>query len=198
MSRGWWVGNLPARPNGGVWAYVTNRAKDAKKLAAARKRLVDAGTAEALVATFPPEQVILLDEVRELHARFDEIARFMVFPPWQFEAQSEKRNTVKREPALIAEALVPAQSSVQQAQGRIAQRFALLRHVEALRLHAAEHKGSLPSSLSDVSVPLPDDPFTGKPFRYELKGATAHIRGTPPKSGQDNRFLRVHYEITLR
>jgi hypothetical protein len=93
---------------------------------------------------------------------------------------------------------LPAQASVQHAQGRIAQRIALLRHVEAVRMYAALHNGALPAKLSEISVPLPDDPFTGKPFRYELVGATAHLRGTPPKSAPDNRFLRVHYEITLK
>ena len=61
---------------------------------------------------------------------------------------------------------------------RLDQRIALLRHVEALRLYAAEHDGTLPAKLSEVSVPLPDDPFTGKPFRYEVTGNTAHLRGS--------------------
>ncbi len=30
-------------------------------------------------------------------------------------------------------------------------------------------------------MPLPDDPFTGKPFRYEVKDDTAHLRGSPPR-----------------
>ncbi len=69
---------------------------------------------------------------------------------------------------------MPATKAVRRAQARLDQRIALLRHVEALRLHAAEHDGKLPAKLSEVSVPLPDDPVTGKPFRYELTGATAH------------------------
>jgi hypothetical protein len=78
------------------------------------------------------------------------------------------------------------------------QRIALLRHVEALRLHAAEHDGTLPRSLSEVSVPLPDDPLTGKPFRYELAGDTAHLRGQPPAGEEANADFNVHYEVTLR
>ncbi len=57
------------------------------------------------------------------------------------------------------------------------QQIALLRHVEALRLFAAEHDGKLPATLSDISVPLPLDPVTGKPFVYTVTGATAHLRG---------------------
>ena len=58
--------------------------------------------------------------------------------------------------------------------------------VEALRLYAAAHEGALPAKLTDVSVPLPVDPFTGQPFRYELIDGTAHLRGSPPK-GEEKR-----------
>jgi hypothetical protein len=191
-------GELVTKKEGGIRNYIANRTKDEKKLAAARERLVEFGLATDIVKTFPPDQVILLDEARELKVRFDDVARLMAFSPSEFEALTEKTGVLKREPALFADALLHAQSAVVRAQGRITQRFALLRHVEALRMFAAEHKGVWPSKLSDVSVPLPDDPFTGKPFRYELVGSTAHVRGTPPKRAQDDRFLRVHYELTLK
>jgi hypothetical protein len=106
-------------------------------------------------------------------------------------------NKVKREPALFD----PAQSAllkVRRAQGRLEQRIALLRHVEALRLYAAEHEGRLPEKLSDFSVPLPDDPFTGKPFRYQFDGTTAHIRGGPPPGEEKTPAYNIHYEVTLR
>ncbi len=78
------------------------------------------------------------------------------------------------------------------------QRIALLRHVEALRLYAAEHDGTLPAKLSDVSVPLPVDPFTGKPFRYEVTGNTAHLRGTPPAGLEKETGFNIHYEVILQ
>ena len=87
---------------------------------------------------------------------------------------------MKKPPAIFADALVPFLSNVRNAQGRVDQRIALLRHIEALRLYAALHDDTLPAKLADVAVPLPVDPFTGKPFRYELVGNTAHLRGTPP------------------
>ena len=89
--------------------------------------------------------------------------------------------------------LVPVMHNVRQAQGRVDQRIALLRHIEALRLHAAEHDGTLPAKLSDVAVPLPVDPVTGKPFRYEVTGNTAHLRGTPP-AGQE-KIPRVQHPL---
>ena len=93
---------------------------------------------------------------------------------------------------------MPAVDKVLRVRGRLDQRIALLRHVEALRLYAAEHDGTLPAKLSEISVPLPDDPFTGKPFRYEVTGNTAHLRGTPPSGMEKDPSYHVHYEVTLR
>lgn len=52
--------------------------------------------------------------------------------------------------------------------------------------------------LSEVSVPLPDDPSTGKPFRYELAGDPAHLRGQPPVGEEKNPEYNVHSEVTRR
>ena len=93
---------------------------------------------------------------------------------------------------------MPAVYKVHRKRGRLDQRIALLRHVEALRLYAAEHNGTLPAKLSEISVPLPDDPFTGKPFRYEVAGNTAHLRGTPPPGMEKDPAYNVHYEVTLQ
>jgi hypothetical protein len=187
-----------AREVGGVTGYVAARAKDPQKLAAARKRLVGYGLPEPSVAAFPPEQVILLDEERELRVRFDEIAKSVAFPPWQFEAIEEKYHAIKRERALMADAFLPSHAGARRAIARLEQRIAMLRHVEALRMYAAEHKGTFPARLSEVSVPLPNDPITDKPFLYETSGKTAHLRGTPPKALENDKFFRVHYELTLK
>jgi len=93
---------------------------------------------------------------------------------------------------------VPALHKVRSAQGRLEQRIALLRHVEAIRMYAADHGGKLPEKLADAGVPLPPDPFTGQPFRYEVKDGTAHLRGTPPKGYEKIAPFNLHYEITIR
>jgi hypothetical protein len=56
----------------------------------------------------------------------------------------------------------------------------------------------LPGKLAEISAPLPDDPFTGKPFRYELSGSTAHLRGSPPPGMEKEASFNVHYEITVQ
>ncbi len=78
------------------------------------------------------------------------------------------------------------------------QRIALLRHVEALRLYAADHDGRLPTTLAEVAVPLPPDSFTGKPFLYTVEGATAHLRGSPPPGKETEAAFSVHYVVTIR
>jgi hypothetical protein len=93
---------------------------------------------------------------------------------------------------------LPAVQKIRSAQGRLEQRIALLRHVEAIRMHAATNGGKVPAKLADVDVPLPVDPFTGKPFRYEVIDGVAHVRGSPPKGDENNTAYNIHYEIIIR
>ena len=73
------------------------------------------------------------------------------------------------------------------------QRFAALQVIEALRMHAAQHGGQLPSDLDEVNiVPVPLDPMTGKPFHYELMDGTAELRSTHQTDGV------VHYRLRMR
>jgi hypothetical protein len=62
----------------------------------------------------------------------------------------------------------------------------------------AWHNGALPAKLSEIALPLPDDPITGKPFRYELIGNTAHLRGSPPPGEDKDPIANVHYAVTLQ
>lgn len=176
--------------------WLRPRIKDETALRAARRRLVETGLSDERLATFPPEQVILLDEKREYDVRIQDIVKTTQLPLWQAEAfavQSAKNQTE----GLFTVALIPGVYAVRVRHGQLEQRIALLRHVEALRLHAAEHNGELPASLADVTVPLSVDPFTGKPFLYERTGNTAHLRGGQPLSVEDDPRYHVHFEVTV-
>jgi hypothetical protein len=179
-----------------VRPWLAARIKDEAILSAARRRLVEHGLPEERLLRFSAEQVLLLDEKREYQVRRDETMKIMNVPYWQIQELAAQIE-VKKPPALFADVLVPGLFGVRKAQGRLDQRIALLRHVEAVRIYAAEHKGALPAKLSDVSVPLPDDPFTGKPFRYEASGNSAHLRGTPPRGEEKNPGYNIHYEVTI-
>ncbi|HEY7153580.1 MAG TPA: hypothetical protein VH575_06445 [Gemmataceae bacterium] len=180
----------------GLRAWINKRTQDEKLVEAARRRLVEYGIAEERIMRFPADQVILLDGYREYEVRRDEDMKLMNLSTWQVEELVHQGKPPK-EPALFDEVL-PALRKVRRAQGRLEQRIALLRHVEALRLYAAAHDGKLPEKLSDIAVPLPVDPFTGKPFVYKVEGETAHLRGTPPRGEEKTTGYNIHYEITIR
>jgi hypothetical protein len=185
----------PGKEVMGTRAWLDARINDEELLRAARRRLVEVGLPEERLLRFPADQVFLLDERREYDVRRDEVVKLMNLPTWQIEALGAYKKPV-RMPALF-EFLVPAIHKVRRAQGRLEQRIALLRHVEALRVYAAEHAGKVPQKLSDFSLPLPNDPFTGKPFQYKVEGNTVHLRGSPPPGEEKNPGYNVRYELIL-
>ncbi|HKI20064.1 MAG TPA: hypothetical protein VKA15_19400 [Isosphaeraceae bacterium] len=186
----------PGKPS--ITAALDARAKDEKTVIAARRRLVEYGLPEERLLRFPALQVILLDEKREYEVRRDDTMKLMNLPIWQVQSLAADIEKANKAPTVFAETLAEGIFNVRKSQVRLDQRIALLRHVEALRLYAADHHGSLPAKLSDVSVPLPDDPSTGKPFRYEVIGNTAHLRGSPPFGEDKNPGANLHYEVSLQ
>jgi hypothetical protein len=179
----------------GTREWLDARNKDAKALDAARARLVEAGLSKKRLWGFPADQVLLLDQKLAYEVRRDEAMNLMKLPAWQFEKLVGQLRQPK-DPGLFGFLL--ASFKIPRAQARLDQRVALLRHVEALRLYAAAHAGKLPAQLSDCGVPLPADPFTGKPFRYKADGATAHLYGSPPAGDAKNPAYNVHFEVTIQ
>jgi hypothetical protein len=176
--------------------WLDGRIKDKRMVSAARQRLVEVGFGPEQLQRFPAEQVMLLDQMRLFEVHRDELGKLMNLPSWQMEALAGQIKP-KEEPSLF-DGVISALRKVRRVQGRLEQRIALLRHVEALRLYAADHDGQLPEKLSDIAVPLPPDPFTGKPFRYQVEGSTAHLRGTPPAGMEKEAPFNVHYAVTIQ
>jgi len=82
--------------------------------------------------------------------------------------------------------------SARSALTRTDRQIAVLRILEALRIHAASHEGNLPEQLSDITeVPTPTDPVTGEPFAYRRDADKAFLEG--PKL----RDVPLNYEITI-
>ena len=127
---------------GGGRAGVAGRADQGRGRSSAPPAAASSSTASRKNACCgsPQSQVILLDEKREFEVRFDDLMKAVTFPAWQFEAETAGMPSNK-EPALFADALMPAVAAVRRAQGRLEQRIALLRHVEALRLYAVGAQG---------------------------------------------------------
>jgi hypothetical protein len=164
------------------------RANNTNKLGAARAQLLapdgwDPGRALSHVHLlgFPSLQILLLSDKRDFVRRSDADMKFVALPVWQIAESSDRADGVFSD-------FAPPVIAMRQAQGRLEQRVALLRHVEALRMHAAAHNGQWPATLSEIAVPLPDDPLTGKPFAYRREAATAELR-----AGGSNR----EYVVTI-
>lgn len=174
--------------------WAEGQAADPAVLAAARGRLEKAGFKPAAVARMPRLQVFLADEFLQYRVLQDDLLKWANVPFWKRPADLEQGLKGKGGFA----ALLPAVTKVAQAQARVQQRIGLLTVVEAVRLHAAEHGGAVPSTLDAIALPLPPDPVTGKPFLYEVKDGKAVIRATPaPGRENEPQFNRV-YEVTIR
>jgi hypothetical protein len=179
-------------------AWVEARLKDSTHIQPARHRLIDSGLDEKKVKTFPPLQVILLDEKREFEIRRDDACKWMTLPFWQAEAGflGSQPPPQGGEDSMLG-ALGVAVIKVRGAQARVERRFALLRCVEGIRMYAADHAGKLPAKLSDLPVPGPDDPMTGKPFEYKVEGEIAHVRALPTKTQRSPPY-NLHYEVVIK
>jgi hypothetical protein len=187
---------------------LQRRAKESKKVAAARGRLVEAGCAEPLVKRLPPLQVILLDDKQAYEVERDERLKLLALPLWQVgtcrtDCQSvlpneDRLETRPTEGDNLFSDLLPHIAKLRRTQGELERQIALLRHVEALRLYAAKHAGKLPARLSDMTVPLPADPVTGQPFAYAVEAGSAHIRATALPDQDKSTRDDVHYEVTIQ
>jgi hypothetical protein len=182
--------------------WLQQLAGDKERLAAARARLVRAGLPADRVERFPPLQVVLVDEKLVYETERDDSLKAMQLPFWEgAPLMRRKLGRAQSKDGLFGQGLfaeyLPALYKVRQAQARLEQRIALLRCVEAIRLYAAEHHGKLPEKLTDLTVPVPIDPHTGRPFLYSVEGDTAKVQGTPPDKDA-SPVTKVRYEVTIR
>jgi hypothetical protein len=102
----------------GARAWLDARTKDDAVVSAARQRLVEHGLSAERLLRFPADQVILLDEKRELEERFDDVVKTIDYPFWQVEALNAQIE-LKKPPPLFADVLLPImQGRPQGARGR--------------------------------------------------------------------------------
>ena len=73
----------PGKSDQGIRDAVAQRIKADGRLSAARRRLIDSGYTEERLLSFPPDQIILLDEKREYQVRRDDALKLMSLPMWQ-------------------------------------------------------------------------------------------------------------------
>jgi hypothetical protein len=169
----------------------------------AKAYLIDHGYTAAKVDAMPVIQAVLLYWWKQFEIVRDDAFKLLLLPDGEVYAnvarydRAVKAAAIRRDGGVFT-VLLPAVSASFHARIRARRQTELLRAVEALRMHAAEH-GGWPEKLEDVTVvPVPRDPLTDRPFVYAVNEGVAilEMSPTPPPVGG----LRVNqrYELTLR
>jgi hypothetical protein len=177
----------------------------AKKYGPAKEFLRQQGRTAEQIEAMPALQAVLMCDVAHYDRLFDEMLIVQGLPPetlLQAMVQFDRRlrDEVGRAggpQGSVAFLLLPAVARVYSASVRLDRKINVLRCLEAIRLYAAAH-GKLPDKLTDLEVPIPMDPMTGKPFDYRLDGGKAHMNATAPPGEPAHEWNTLRYEITLR
>jgi hypothetical protein len=183
LAEGLQVGNLDLpRP-----VFQVNFGLDLqRKHERAKQALADAGWPRDALEKMPQVQVGMLHGFLDYERYLDDVLKCMDLPYAEAAPllmENEKKSKAYRgistpdQPAIALSGLMgPAMVRVLYARTRWERKIAALRCLEALRLYAAAHDGKLPARLDDIKeVPVPVDPFTGKPFDYQRDGDTATL-----------------------
>jgi hypothetical protein len=167
----------------------------------AKRYLVEHGRTAAEVEAMPVAQVVLLYTVKLYDELSDDQFKWFYLPCVEADAglhradrELRKSLTAQREIIPLAGVLLPASLPAKQAETRLQWLIAGLRIMEAMRLYAANHHGCWPERLDDITeVPIPMNPYDGKPFVYQRHGDKALLTVEHGPRG-----FHWGYEITLK
>jgi hypothetical protein len=166
----------------------------------ARAALLKAGWTKKELDKMPKAQVVALYFLHGHDRIRDDALKLLGLPGSQRlvlleKLEREVRTTARKSDNVLetlTALLMPAMTKVMHAELRTERTLDGLRAAEALRLHAALNKGKPPAKLADIkAVPLPRDPWTGKPMDdwYRLEGK-AGVLTVPPPPGMPNLLGR--------
>lgn len=165
----------------------------------AKQRLIRYDFTEEQIEKMPVGKVLLIDAAFELQVMADELVKSTCegVSGENFEEYLHKKSRNEglalNTGVILGGLLFPAVQQVQQAETRLTWQLNALQNIEAIRMHAANH-GSLPRSLKDIKLYLPDNPFTKQPYVYRRRGKTAIIE-MPFTDGVPGMAQR--FELTL-
>ena len=174
----------------------------------ARKDLAARGWSKSDADAMPAAQAILLRAIARHRALWDDQVKLFALP--YPVAAPEMAACVKRADAarkqhaddtlFVALALAyPGLQKLHAAQARLERQVALLRAIEAIRLHAALHGNEPPATLAEAAtVPIPDDPLTGRPFGYVCIGDTFTLTASAPPGEPVGPTTSQEYVVTVR
>ncbi len=178
--------------------FDLNRAA-AQAASEAKKSLEAFGVPAQTVAAMTGLQRYFAYSIVEHRKLYDDARKWTYLPYAELHKrlgdQITRLNQVKEKDELgllVSSLMMPAIQKVVDTEFRVKQRIAAMRVIEALRLHAAQ-TGKWPGTLEEITqVPIPIDPFSNRPFRYEFKGDQATL-----KSHESPEVLRINYLLML-
>jgi hypothetical protein len=166
----------------------------------ARRELTARGWTAQQVDSIPRAQVVVIAAVEIYEAARDDAFKWLYVPystaRHRMEATAKEIAELSRkEPLSLMSTLLPtiAIGAMHCVQARAERELATIRCIEAIRAYAASHPGKLPQGLDQITdVPIPENPFTGKPFPYRVENQTAilDVEG-PPESAPRQYRLRL-------
>lgn len=173
---------------------------------AAKAWLLAQGKPADVVEAMPALQTVVLHARHRAGEVYDEIRKASLLPPAEAFArlavlrQSFNRWKETNDPGYgLGFRFMEHYPRALWQQVHLDRRIALLRCVEALRHHAAIHQNQFPAAWDDVrDLPVPQDPFTGRPFVYERRGDRARITVAAGPAGWPWSPKETVYEISLR
>jgi hypothetical protein len=171
---------------------------------AAKRFLHEHGRTDEQIAAMPVLHAVFLYEVYKYDVAYDDMRKNNGLPLIEAITRSNQSDrkfaeTQREHVRDIAGELLPAAGRVRFTTARIERKIAALRCIEAIRLHAAANGGKLPEALSDVTeVPVPNDPWTNKPFEYHLDGAKAVLVGPTASGEMSFRIYNIRYDLAIR
>ncbi len=174
---------------------------------AAKKVLAEHGITEAMLANIAPLQIIFMAEVLYYDKNYQDLIKWngIPYPIARKHIRETEASFKKPIPSVlspfplgtISAMMLPAVSRVMEAGPKMERRIAALRIIEAIRLQAAFDK-AWPDSLEKITlVPVPTDPFTGKPFAYKKEGKKIKITAMVPEGETPSPSNNFTYELEL-
>ncbi len=161
------------------WVKLIQRCKQLRPMA--EQALVESGFSEERVEAMSVRQVAVLYMVTHDRLLLEQAIKYVSLPyPEAIAGIDAAIEQAKREPHIIpfAPSTLSGIRNVRMAIARLDREIAVLRLLEALRIHGARHQGQLPRRLEDItSVPVPIDPVTGQAFVYARDGEKATLQG---------------------
>jgi hypothetical protein len=170
----------------------------------AKQFLTRRGFSQQRIEAMPAAQAVLIYQKQEYQELLDNMFKWFALPYSEaqphLDESEDQFDDDHRDKGLktnLFRTLLPALSRIAFLQVRLDRDITLLRTIEALRMFAADHSGRLPGSLAEItSVPIPEDPVTGKDFLYDRVDAR-NARLEAPVAPAERRKRPV-YKLTIK